>query len=315
MALVLNATYADGLRVADDLIVDAEKHRLDLTLPSALTARALALAGLKRFDEAHAALDEAGARARRSTDAYALQNAYAARMRILAQERRVGEAIAIEPPSLAEALPTMRGEVAASRGLALACVGRFSDAQEHAATAATVTRGLEALTLSDAVACLVAVESGDSEAPRHATALVDNAFQRGTVDILVTTYRASSAVLTLLLQLPGTREQVLFAIGRSGDEKLAEAQGYRMASLLDPAESLSSREREVCALVAAGLSNQEIAKLLFISDATVKAHLHRVFDKLGVRSRQALMARAVRDKPYQATLMTTAEGASESSAE
>jgi len=55
-------------------------------------------------------------------------------------------------------------------------------------------------------------------------------------------------------------------------------------------EPLSERELEVLGLVAAGLSNQEIADKLIIAEGTVKKHLHNVFGKLSVRSRtQAVM--------------------------
>lgn len=50
-------------------------------------------------------------------------------------------------------------------------------------------------------------------------------------------------------------------------------------------EALSRREREVLALVADGLSNNEIAERLRISDKTVRNHLSSVFDKLGVWTR------------------------------
>ena len=38
-----------------------------------------------------------------------------------------------------------------------------------------------------------------------------------------------------------------------------------------------------------GFSNGEIARRLFISESTVKVHVHHVFDKLGIRSRTALV--------------------------
>jgi DNA-binding NarL/FixJ family response regulator len=50
-------------------------------------------------------------------------------------------------------------------------------------------------------------------------------------------------------------------------------------------EELSEREREVFRLIAAGLSNGEIAETLFISDTTVKTHITHIFQKLGLRDR------------------------------
>jgi len=55
-------------------------------------------------------------------------------------------------------------------------------------------------------------------------------------------------------------------------------------------DDLSAREVEVLKLIAAGLSNGEIATALFLSNATVKTHINRIFSKTGVRDR----AQAVR---------------------
>ena len=52
-----------------------------------------------------------------------------------------------------------------------------------------------------------------------------------------------------------------------------------------PFAALSSRERQVLALMADGLSNTEIAERLAISEKTVRNHASNVFDKLGVWSR------------------------------
>ena len=52
---------------------------------------------------------------------------------------------------------------------------------------------------------------------------------------------------------------------------------------------LSPREREVALLVVRGLSNKEVARELGLSDGTVKAHLHNIFQKLGATRRYNLI--------------------------
>jgi ATP/maltotriose-dependent transcriptional regulator MalT len=58
-------------------------------------------------------------------------------------------------------------------------------------------------------------------------------------------------------------------------------------------ESLTPREAGVLALAARGLTNAEIGRELFISEATVKTHLLRTFAKLGMSGRTAAVARAI----------------------
>jgi DNA-binding CsgD family transcriptional regulator len=54
---------------------------------------------------------------------------------------------------------------------------------------------------------------------------------------------------------------------------------------------LTPRELEMLELMAQGLSNKEIADKVFVSENTVKTHLSRVFDKLGVRRRTQAVQR------------------------
>jgi two-component system, NarL family, nitrate/nitrite response regulator NarL len=56
---------------------------------------------------------------------------------------------------------------------------------------------------------------------------------------------------------------------------------------------LSQREREIVALVAQGYKNREMAEKMFISEQTVKNHLHNIFDKLGVSDRLELALHAI----------------------
>ena len=60
----------------------------------------------------------------------------------------------------------------------------------------------------------------------------------------------------------------------------------------DALQELTEREREVVALVAGGLSNDEIAETLFISRATARTHVSRAMTKLGARDRAQLVVAA-----------------------
>jgi two-component system, NarL family, nitrate/nitrite response regulator NarL len=62
---------------------------------------------------------------------------------------------------------------------------------------------------------------------------------------------------------------------------------------------LSAREREVVGLVCQGFRNKEIAEKMFISEQTVKNHLHNIFDKLGVSDRLELALFAIHKKLHE----------------
>jgi DNA-binding NarL/FixJ family response regulator len=59
------------------------------------------------------------------------------------------------------------------------------------------------------------------------------------------------------------------------------------------AATLTSREREVCTLLATGLSGEEIAERLFLSAETVRTHIRNAMQRAGVKTRAHLIARAI----------------------
>ena len=61
------------------------------------------------------------------------------------------------------------------------------------------------------------------------------------------------------------------------------------AALIEP---LTERELEVLDLIAAGLTNREIAAQLYVTEGTVKRHGYNLYGKLGVNSRTQAIARA-----------------------
>ena len=75
----------------------------------------------------------------------------------------------------------------------------------------------------------------------------------------------------------------------------------RIAGRERESSSLSTREREIVALVAQGFKNKEMAEKMFISEQTVKNHLHNIFDKLGVSDRLELALYAIHNNLHLGT--------------
>lgn len=89
--------------------------------------------------------------------------------------------------------------------------------------------------------------------------------------------------------LKAERPEELFAAIRSaaqGRTTLSPPVASRvMARMRRPLPTLTDRERDILGQLSRGLGNRDIARALFISEATVKTHLGRIYDKLGVDTR------------------------------
>ncbi|MER5795766.1 response regulator transcription factor [Streptomyces sp. NPDC001980] len=122
--------------------------------------------------------------------------------------------------------------------------------------------------------------------------------------LVLTTYDTDSDTLPAIeagatgyLLKDAPREELFTAVraAAQGRTVLSPAVASRLVSAVRAPgapgnEPLSAREREVLALVAKGTSNREIARELFISEATVKTHLTHLYAKLGVNDRAAAVA-------------------------
>lgn len=120
--------------------------------------------------------------------------------------------------------------------------------------------------------------------------------------LIVTTYDTDADILRAVeagavgyLLKDAPPDELIGAVRKAahGETALAPVVADRLlASLRNPVQRLSARELEVLTLVADGASNREVARKIFVSEATVKSHLVHIFDKLGVDSRTAAVGRA-----------------------
>lgn len=120
--------------------------------------------------------------------------------------------------------------------------------------------------------------------------------------LVLTTYDTDADILAaveagatgyLLKDAPPEELASAVRTAAAGRSALAPAVAHRlMDRMRTPGTALSRRETEVLQLVAEGLSNQQISKRLYLSQATVKSHLVHIYGKLDVDSRTAAVAAA-----------------------
>ncbi|GHJ97299.1 MULTISPECIES: response regulator [Streptomyces] len=167
--------------------------------------------------------------------------------------------------------------------------------------AATAERAVELAAAGGVDVVLMDLQFGAGMHGSEATAAI-TAVPGGPRVLVLTTYDTDADILAaveagasgyLLKDAPPEELAAAVRTAAAGQSALAPAVAHRlMDRMRTPAEALTKRELEVLQLVGEGLSNQQISKVLFLSQATVKSHLVHVFAKLGVDSRTAAVAAA-----------------------
>lgn len=148
---------------------------------------------------------------------------------------------------------------------------------------------------------LMDLQFGAGSSGAEATARI-TADPSGPKVVVVTTYDTDADTLPAIeagasgyLLKDAAPEELIAAVrtAAGGGTALAPSVAGRLLHRMrQPATALTNRETEVLTLVADGLSNQAIARRLFLTEGTVKSHLVRIFAKLGVDSRTAAVAAA-----------------------
>ncbi|WP_406154908.1 response regulator transcription factor [Streptomyces sp. NBC_00882] len=122
--------------------------------------------------------------------------------------------------------------------------------------------------------------------------------------VMLTSYSGRAAVVGALeagargyVLKAGPPEDLFRAVRSAAEGGLGlapELVGDLVGQVVSPAPELTQREKEVVRLMADGNSNRSIAHALYLSEATVKTHLVRIYRKLGVDNRAAAVSEAVR---------------------
>lgn len=112
------------------------------------------------------------------------------------------------------------------------------------------------------------------------------------------TVRAMKAGAVDFLSKPFREQDLLDAIAHSLEQdSAARQQRAELAEIQARYDTLTSREREVVALVVRGMRNKETAAELGITEVTVKVHRHNIMEKMGARSLPGLTGMVDRLQP------------------
>ncbi len=126
----------------------------------------------------------------------------------------------------------------------------------------------------------------------------------GAAVVMLTSYSGRADVVRALeagargyVLKAGPPEELFLAVREAAAGRLglaSEVVEGLVGQVVSPPPELSEREREVVRLLADGHSNRAIANSLYLSEATVKTHLVRIYRKLGAGNRAAAVSEAVR---------------------
>jgi ATP/maltotriose-dependent transcriptional regulator MalT len=294
-ALILQARYEDGLTVITSQIEELERFRMDFALPHSHLRSATATRGLRRFRDARSALETA--RRLSGGDADVATSATIELAFLLLAEGRITDAentLRGDPP--AGLAPGVQGEYLACKALILSCQEEFDQAKVVAVAADERTHANEARALTALVRAIAAIHKhGTDYACEVTTEAYELIRQSSNFNALVAAYRGYPQLLGSLWSVETYRTELSDLLARARDEKLARNLGLspREPDSLSATSLLTARESEVHELLAQGLTNREIGRRLFITEATVKVHVGRILEKLGVRSRTEAAIRAV----------------------
>jgi LuxR family maltose regulon positive regulatory protein len=290
--LVMRGQYEEGLASSEKLASIAENSGLEFAAPYAQHYSASANIGLRRFTTAARMLSALERDTQGASGSFFSQNLPSQRARLYGSVGDLERALdVLSLDRLERNGQGSRGEFIGWRALFTAITGDSHGARALAEDARRVSRDLGTSALSHIAETVIALTAGNQKA---AIACLRSAVDTGMWDPLVVAIRAAPHLGAFIADQPQWRSLVQQLLVASRDVSLAASLGLRIPRAAKARGALSPRESEVHELVAQGLTNEEIARLLYISVSTTKVHVKHIYEKLGVRSRLEA-ARALRD--------------------
>jgi ATP/maltotriose-dependent transcriptional regulator MalT len=276
--LDLAGDYERAMTIARAALADATRARLEFAVVQIHLQLARIHIGLGDYATANRLVRQSLATGRTAAAESHAATATTLRLRLLIEQGLTEEAVSEPEPTHLGTTHAAASELMAARAFSYACVGDVAMATELTEQARTVSRNIEAGLLTQACR-LIADEERE---PEHAKALVSLVRHTGNIDSCVWVVRGSKRVEDAVTVIAaGDDDDALLARRILALAKIP----FIRARHPTREQELSPRERDVFALLQQGLANRQIAKALFISEATVKVHLRRIYRKLGVTNR------------------------------
>ena len=290
--LIHSCRYEESLKQSEALLRVAESYGLEFTVPYGRIHRAKALIGLGRFAPAARTLSMLERQMQDEPGSYFRGSLPVQRARLYASVgdlRRALDVLSLGPP---DGLGSPgRGEFLGWQALLHAAAGEADRAQGLAVDARRASRCPEIAALWLLAEGILALAARDTARAVSRLAIV---MDNGVWDPVVIAVRCVPTLGEFIADRPEWRGWLQRLLAASSDTSLAGRLGLRVPRGARRAAELSPRESEVHELLAQGLTNEEIAKSLFISVSTTKVHVKHIYEKLGVRSRLEA-ARTLRD--------------------
>jgi ATP/maltotriose-dependent transcriptional regulator MalT len=179
----------------------------------------------------------------------------------------------------------MLADFSAVQALAFACSGDWANAQTAIRRSEDISSLSQGRVLRLFVKAIVAAANDGPNARELFDAALAETIDSGNFDAFVLAYRAYPDILNHVQPQSGAGAALARVLERV-DLAIAQRSGFIPPRPRARAhKKLTNREAEVLGLIRQGLSNRQIAATLWLSESTVKLHVHHILDKLGARSR------------------------------